>query len=61
MNKKVEFLLTVLALAGLYSAIPKNISRADNSGIRTEQTMIVADGTDPMPLCRKHCTQADTK
>lgn len=59
MRKKVEVLLTALALAGLYSAMPampKNVSRPDNSGIRAEQVVIVADGSDPMPLCRgKHC------
>jgi hypothetical protein len=58
MNKLLEVLLTVLALAGLYSAIPNSISRPGNSGIRAEQTVLVADGTDPMPLCRRaHCTQ----
>lgn len=58
MNKKVEILLTALALAGLYSAMPKSVSRSDNSGVRAEQVVIVADGSDPMPLCRgKHCSQ----
>ena len=58
MNKKVEVLLTALALAGLYSAMPKTVSRPDNSGIRAEQVVIIADGSDPMPLCRgKHCVQ----
>ena len=58
MKKLLEVLLTVLALAGLYSAIPSNNSRPGNSSIRTEQAVIVADGTDPMPLCRRlHCTQ----
>ena len=51
MNKKLEVLLTILALAGLYSAMPKGSSRPD-SGIRAEQAVIVADGSDPMPLCR---------
>jgi hypothetical protein len=61
MNKKVEVLLTILALAGLYSAMPtmtKSSSRPVSSGIRAEQVVIVADGSDPMPLCRRrHCTQ----
>jgi hypothetical protein len=58
MNKVLEVLLTVLALAGLYSAIPTNVSRPGNSAIRAEQTVLVADGSDPMPLCRnRHCTQ----
>jgi hypothetical protein len=59
MNKVLEVLLTVVALAGLYSAIPASIPRPDNSAIRAEQAVVVADGSDPMPLCRtiKHCTQ----
>ena len=60
MNKKVELLLTILALAGLYSAMPlsKNNSRPATSGIRAEQVVVIADGSDPMPLCRRrHCTQ----
>jgi hypothetical protein len=52
MNKVLEVLLTVVALAGLYSAIPASISRPGNSGIRAEQAVVVADGSDPMPLCR---------
>ena len=54
MNKVLEILLTVVALAGLYSAIPTSTSRSDNSAIRAEQAVVVADGSDPMPLCR-HC------
>ena len=58
MKKVLEILLTVLALAGLYSAMPSNISRPGNASVRAEQAVIVADGTDPMPLCRRlHCTQ----
>jgi hypothetical protein len=56
MNKVVECLLTVVALAGLYSAIPMNNSRPGNSAIGAEPVVVVADGSDPMPLCRgKHC------
>jgi hypothetical protein len=51
MNKVLEVLLTVVALAGLYSAIP-SISRPGNSVIRGEQAVVVADGSDPMPTCR---------
>jgi hypothetical protein len=54
MNKVLEILLTVVAFAGLYCAIPTSTSRPGNSAIRAEQTVIVADGSDPMPLCR-HC------
>jgi hypothetical protein len=58
MNKVLEVLLTVVALAGLYSAIPTSISRPGNSAIRADQVVVVADGSDPMPLCRRrHCTQ----
>jgi hypothetical protein len=56
MNKVLEILLTALALAGLYSAIPTSNSRPDDSAVRAEQAVVVADGSDPMPLCRgKHC------
>jgi hypothetical protein len=57
MNKILEVLLTVVALAGLYSAIPASILRPGNSAIRAERAVVVADGSDPMPLCRKrNCT-----
>lgn len=52
MNKTAEILLFALALAGMYCAIPKNSSPVDKSRIGAEQTVIVADGSDPMPLCR---------
>jgi hypothetical protein len=58
MNKVLEVLLTVVALVGLYSAIPASTSQPRNSAIRAEQTVVVADGSDPMPLCRaKRCSQ----
>lgn len=58
MNRSLEVLLTLLALAGLYTAIPNNISKSNSSSIRAEKTVIVADGSDPMPLCRnRRCTQ----
>ena len=58
MNKIVEVLLTVLALAGLYCAVPMNISPPHNSRVRAEQAVVLADGTDPMPFCRHgHCPQ----
>jgi hypothetical protein len=57
MSKVLEVLLTVVALAGLYSAIPASIARPGNSASRAEQAVVVADGSDPMPLCRaKRCT-----
>jgi hypothetical protein len=53
MNKVLEVLLTVVALAGLYSAIPTNTSRHGDSAVRAKQAVVVADGSDPMPLCRR--------
>jgi len=56
MKTPVEILLTVLALAGMYCAIPKNTAPVGNSNIGAEQIVLVADGSDPMPLCRgKRC------
>ena len=52
MKRIVEFVLTALALAGMYCAIPKSFAPVDNSGIGAEQMVLVADGSDPMPLCR---------
>jgi hypothetical protein len=52
MNKVLEVLLTVVALAGLYSSILTSVSRPGNSVTRAEQAVVVADGSDPMPLCR---------
>ncbi len=52
MNKTVEIVLTALALAGMYCAIPKSVAPVGNSFIRAEQAVLIADGTDPMPLCR---------
>jgi len=52
MNKNAEIVLIALALAGMYCAIPKNSSSIDNRRIGAEQMVVVADGSDPMPLCR---------
>ena len=52
MNKTAEIVLIALALAGMYCAIPKNWSQIDNSRIGAQQMVVVADGSDPMPLCR---------
>jgi hypothetical protein len=51
MNKTIEIVLTALALAGMYCAIPKSFAPVGNPVIRAEQALI-ADGSDPMPLCR---------
>ena len=57
MNRALELLLVVVALAGLYSAMPASAPMATNTQVRAQQAVVVADGTDPMPLCRKaHCT-----
>ncbi len=51
MKRTLEVLLAGLALAGLYSAIPK--SNATNKAvIGTEQVVLIADGSEPMPVCR---------
>ena len=53
MNKAVEALVTVLALVGLFCALPS--SKPATTTIRA-QTVVVADGSDPMPICRaKRC------
>lgn len=58
MKKVIEVLLTALALAGLYSAMPSKISHPGNTSVRVEQAVVIADGSDPMPLCHnKHCSQ----
>jgi hypothetical protein len=48
-----EILLAALALAAIYCMVPKNASQADAATIRAEQVVLVADGSDPMPLCHK--------
>jgi len=52
MNKLVEVVLTVLALAGMYCAMPKNAAPSANLSVRAGHEMLIADGSDPMPLCR---------
>jgi hypothetical protein len=51
MNKAVEVLLTVLALAGMYCAVPKSVVQ-NGPTVRAQQEVMIADGSDPMPLCR---------
>lgn len=53
MNKVLEVVLTVVALAGLYSALPASNAKPGNARVRAEQVVVIADGSDPMPLCRK--------
>jgi hypothetical protein len=57
MSKTVELMLAALALAGMYCAIPKSSAPAGNSVIQAEQTVLIADGSDPMPLRRGQPTK----
>jgi hypothetical protein len=52
MKRTTEVLLIALALVGMYCAIPKTSDTAVNPRIGTQQIMLVADGSDPMPFCR---------
>jgi len=52
MKRIAEIVLTALALAGMYCAIPKSFAPVQNPVIGTEQMVLVADGSDPMPFCR---------
>ena len=52
MNKTVEIVLTALALAGMYCAIPKTFAPVGNPVIQAEQAVLMADGSDPMPFRR---------
>ena len=52
MKSTAEILLTALALAGIYCAVSKSYTPVGNPAIRAEQVVLVADGSDPMPLCR---------
>ncbi len=52
MKSTLEVLLALVALAGMYCAVPKSSSQVGNSGIQAEHVVLVADGSDPMPLCR---------
>jgi hypothetical protein len=52
MNKISEIVLTVLVLAGMYCAISTSVASVRDPVIRAHQMVVVADGTDPMPICR---------
>jgi hypothetical protein len=57
MNKTIETLLIALALCGIYAAVPRSTTPNNNTAVRAQETVIVADGSDPMPLCRsKGCS-----
>lgn len=56
MKSTAEMLLVLVALASLYCAIPKKSDQVINPRIGAQQVVLVADGSDPMPLCRgKRC------
>ena len=52
MKKRVELMLMVLALAGMYCGFSKSADRAVKPRLGPQQIVLVADGSDPMPLCR---------
>jgi len=52
MNRILEILLTIVALAGLYSAMPKP-QQPVASSTQPDRAVLIADGSDPMPLCYK--------
>jgi hypothetical protein len=52
MNKTLEIVLTLIALAGMYCAIPKSFAPVGNSVDQADQAVLVADGSDPMPVRR---------
>lgn len=52
MKSTAEMLLVLVALASLYCAIPKSSDQVVKPRIGAEQIVLVADGSDPMPLCR---------
>lgn len=51
MNRTIETLLIALALCGIYSAVPKTTT-PDHTAVKAQEAVIVADGSEPMPLCR---------
>ena len=53
MKKRVELLLMVLALAGIYCGVSKSADRAVKPCLGVEQIVLVADGSDLIPLCRE--------
>ncbi len=56
MKTSVEVFLAAVALVGMYCAVPKSSSQLGSSGLQAEHVVLVADGSDPMPLCRgKSC------
>jgi hypothetical protein len=56
MKKTIEVLLMALTVVGAYCAIPKSSDPVVNPRLGAEQAVVVADGSDPMPICgRRVC------
>jgi hypothetical protein len=56
MKNSLEVVLVALALTGLYCAIPQSVAPINHSSLQSAEQVLIADGSDPMPLCRgKHC------
>jgi hypothetical protein len=51
-QKITEIVLTALALAGMFCALPRTHSSNDMT-TQMKQSVLIADGTDPMPFCRR--------
>jgi hypothetical protein len=51
MNKTIETLLIALALCGIYASVPKSTT-PNLTAVKSQESVIIADGSDPMPLCR---------
>ena len=56
MKRTLEVLLTAFVLAAMYGVTLSPSAPSGNSLVRTRAADLVtlADGTDPMPICR-HC------
>lgn len=55
MKRTLEVLLTAFVLAAMYGAMPSpSVSSGDSvARIRAADLVRFADGTDPMPICRR--------
>lgn len=56
MARIAEVLLAAFALIGICSAIPRTSSQTSTATIQPVHIVALADGSEPMPLCRgKSC------
>jgi hypothetical protein len=55
MKSALEVLLTAFVLATMYGAMPSPSSPTGNAvaPARAADVVTIADGTDPMPICRR--------